>query len=189
MYGMIHRGIKELVTERCGADAWDQIERELQIGPEHLISAHIYEDALTLRMLQSAADVLETTMHQLMGLFGRYWIRFAERGSYGAIMDFAGKDIVTFLANLDRLHQAVVAAMPGTVVPSFKVTLNQPGRLRVRYTSEREGLEPFVVGLLEGLLARFGCKGQVEQILGNANTPEFELTYAQLEAFDAVSDR
>lgn len=182
MYGMIHRGIRFMVAEEHGDHAWDDICAELQIGPEHLISASTYDDALTISILQLAADRSGLPLSDLLRKFGRYWIKFAERGSYGAMMDFTGKDLAEFVCNLDRMHQAVVLAMPDARVPSFRLVEEQAARLVIEYRSERTGLEVFVVGLLEGLLARFGQNGTVAYQAGSSLPAVFIVTLSPTDA-------
>ncbi len=173
MYGMIHRAIRQMVIDEAGPERWASIERRHGVGPQDMISAHVYEDALTVALLQSAADELGMALPDCLRAFGHYWIRFAERGSYGALMDFTGRDLPSFIANLDRMHQAVQAAMPAARVPSFTLAEARPDRIRVEYRSEREGLEPFVEGLLAALVERFGQRGTVTLEPGQSNAVEF----------------
>lgn len=177
MYGMIHLGIRQMVVESLGQDRWAELEREIGIGPEELISLNVYDDAMTSTILTAAAAKLGQSLPECLQQYGRYWISFAERGSYGSIMTFIGSDIVSFVSNLDRMHQAVLAAMPEARVPSFSVIEHEPGMLRIRYISERDGLEPFVLGLLEGMLERFELRGEVGQVPGLGNASEFLVTY------------
>ncbi len=176
MYGMIHRGIRFMVEQELGENIWDEICSKHAIGPEHLISAHTYDDDVTIGILQGAADRFGLQLPELLQTFGRYWIKFAERGSYGAMMDFTGKDLATFVANLDRMHQAVVVAMPAARVPSFRLAERSESELVIEYRSERAGLELFVVGLLEGLLIRFGQCGSVACLSGTATPGTFRVT-------------
>ena len=178
MYGMIHRGIREMVVELKGAEAWSEIEQSCAIGPVELISAVVYDDAMTLAIVGAASQVLEMDVPTCLKNFGRYWIRFAERGSYGALMNFTGQNLTTFIANLDRMHASVALALPQANTPSFSVVGSDGPEIRVRYWSSREGLEPFVVGLLEGLLDRFGEIGTVTQCDAKSNGTDFVITLA-----------
>lgn len=180
MYGMIHRGLRKMIIEQFEATVWSQIEGKLGTGPEHLISAQTYDDSLTLAMIDVAAEQSGQTVPEFLTAFGRYWIQFAEQGSYGAMMDFTGGDFYTFIENLDRMHQAVHAAMSEAIVPSFKVAERGEDFLRVAYRSDREGLEPFVTGLFEGLLDRFGLKGSVEPISIGSNVSDFLIRFAHV---------
>ena len=178
MYGMIHRGLRDMVIEHSGQDAWNQIEMRAGTGPEHLISGQTYDDAIALNLVGLSADQLGISVEDCLMAFGRYWVKFAERGAFGQLLNFAGRDFITFLENLDRMHQAVVSAMPEARVPSFRIADRGEGVVRVAYTSERAGLEPMVVGLLEGLLARFKLTGEVEQAHGANLASEFIVRYA-----------
>lgn len=161
MYGMIHRAIRELVLEEAGDSAWDDLERQLGIGPADMISAMVYPDDQTIALLAAAAERLGLAMPECLRRFGRYWVRFAGTGSYSGIMDFVSQDLAGFIANLDRMHHAVRVAMPEARVPEFRLLESSGNRLLVGYRSTRSGLEPMVVGLLEGLLERFGLAGTV----------------------------
>lgn len=178
MYGMIHRGLRDMVIEMRDEDAWGAIERDCGIGPGELISAGVYDDTVTIGIVQATARTLGQDLGECLRAYGRFWIRFAERGSYGAIMDFTGQDLGGFIGNLDRMHSAVSLAMPKARTPSFTLVSDEGNRLIVRYWSERQGLESFVVGLLEGLIARFGRTGKVSQLDSNTNGTEYliELT-------------
>ena len=100
-----------MIIEQSGEEVWNRIEAKLNTGPEHLISAQTYDDSLTLAMVATAAQELGQSVPECLVQYGRYWIQFAARGSYGAMMDFTGRDFPTFVENLDRMHQAVRAAM------------------------------------------------------------------------------
>lgn len=178
MYGMMHRGIRQMVIEAAGEEAWAAIDRKLGTGPAELISAAVYDDAMTIAMIEASAEVMGVEMGECLEAFGRYWVRFAERGSYGSIMQFTGSDLPTFIANLDRMHQAVVSALPEARVPSFSILERGEGVLYVGYSSERDGLESLVLGLLRGLLDRFNLTGMVEQVAARGHVPEFRITYA-----------
>mgnify|MGYP001765785923 CR=1 FL=1 len=179
MYGMIHRGIRAMLIEERGEAEWDALEREIGIGPAELVSQSVYDDALTLELVAAVARRLELPIEACLDRFGRYWVRFVDRGAYADIMDFTGRDLVSFIQNLDRMHQAVLAAMPEAKVPSFSVVDRQDGALRVKYQSERTGLEPLVVGLLHGLLDRFGLVGAVQPVPSRGNSAEFVVSYQQ----------
>lgn len=176
MYGMVHRAIRQMASEQLGPAGWAIIEREAGSGPAEFISLCVYDDSRTMALLSSAARHLELDMDDALRTLGRYWVRYAEQGPFAAIMDFTGRDLVSFIANLDRMHDAVRMAMPDARVPSFKVVEHDAGALRVRYTSEREGMTMFVIGLFEALLERTGERGTVAPVSGPGNAAEFAIT-------------
>lgn len=177
MYGMIHRAIHDLVTEQHDPEDWEISRMSLRIGPELMISTAVYPDEKTIELIHRAATLMSLTPEEFLQRLGRFWITFSEKGSFSHMLDFTGKDLPSFIGNLDRMHRAVVLAMPKADVPLFKLVESRPGELIVDYLSTRTGLEPFVTGLLEGLLGRFGHTGSVNHVEGSAQPSRFIVRY------------
>lgn len=177
MYGMIHRAMRQMVHEELGEEAWLALEQKLDIGPTELLTGMVYDDALTMEIVAEAAVRLNLSVEQCLFAFGAYWVRFAGQGSLSSIMKFTGQDLASFIANLDRLHLAVGAAMPGARLPSFTTLESAPGHLVVEYRSDRVGLEPFVQGLLQGLMDRFHACGEISVVRRGKKFILFDIRY------------
>ncbi len=177
MYGMIHKGVRAMVIDQLGDEAWQATERKLGIGPTEMITGMVYEDTLTLEIIAEAAARLNLPMEDCLLEFGRYWIKFADQGSFKQFLNFTGQNLESFITNLDRMHLAVATAMPRAQLPSFAVMASSPGRIEVRYRSERTGLEKFVIGLFYGLMDRFGQTGSVALIEQRDDASIFEILY------------
>jgi guanylate cyclase soluble subunit beta len=182
MYGMIHRGIRSMVQDKLGEDAWFALEQKIGIGPTELLTGMVYEDALTIEIISEAAARLNLPTEECLFEFGRYWIDYASRGSLASAMDLTGHDLVSFISNLDRLHLSVGMAMPGSRLPNFNVLLTEPGFLKVQYHSQRTGLEVFVSGLFYGLIERFGLIGDVRIADSSPGNAVFEIRYKDGDA-------
>lgn len=176
MYGMIHRGVREMVISDFGEAAWDEAASSIGVDLEHLVSMATYSDDITIAILQRVSILYGISFDQLIRKFGQFWIVFVQRNAYGAMMDFVGSDLVTFINNLNRMHQAVQSAMPDADLPIFRLVSDQPMEMIVEYTSSRFGLEAFVVGLLEGLLKRFDQGGAVNYTTSNGGPIIFTIT-------------
>lgn len=177
MYGMIHRAVRQMVFDELGEDAWLALEQKLDIGPSELLTGMVYDDALTIAIISEASVRLNLSIDACLFEFGRYWIKYAERGPLAAIMNFTGQNLASFIENLDRLHLAVSAAMPGVRLPSFTTISSAPGHLLVEYRSDRTGMEQFVAGLFDGLLTRFHATGEVNIAEHKASSIIFEIRY------------
>lgn len=175
---MIHRGVRAMVIDQLGEEAWQATERKLGIGPTELISGMTYEDSLTIEIIAEAAARLNLDLEDCLLDFGRYWVKFADRGSFASVMTFTGHDLPTFIGNLDRMHLAIATAMPMAEVPSFSLISSEPGRLVVEYRSVRTGLEKFVIGLFQGLMDRFEVTGTVNVIDRQECFSIFEILFA-----------
>ena len=177
MYGMIHRALRQMVVEQAGAQAWQDIEAKTGACADQMVSVVVYDDAKTQQIIEAVAERLGLTPSEGLQKFGRFWIDFIQCKSFAAILKLAGKDLVSVLRNLDRVHGAVLAAMPDARVPSFTVTANTDGEVDLRYRSTRVGLEPFITGLLQGLLEKFSLDGSVETLGGGEDGVRFRVRY------------
>lgn len=176
MYGLIHRYLRDHIIESAGEDVWRSITTELRISPADLISQEVYDDALTYELVGVASRRLGRSVDDCLASFGRFWVMRVSQDTYRAVMDFTGRDLVTFLKNLDRMHHSVAAVMPKARLPSFTLIEQNSGQLLVQYRSERTGLESFVSGLLEGLLEWFALTGEVERAMSESDAVEFLIT-------------
>lgn len=177
MLGMIHRAVRQMVLDQAGPSAWVAVQAAAAIGEGEMIITQSYDDGLTNRLLAATGECLKMTPDQTWTAFGRYWVRYAGTGPLGSIMAFTGDDIVSFVANLELLHRNVQFVMPAARLPKFTLARNDPGILIVRYHSNRTGLEPFVTGLFQGLLDRFGLTGTIEPLERTDDAFEFQVTY------------
>ena len=151
MYGLVNRAIEELVLERAGAAAWNQVRKRAGVKVAGFVSMQAYPDEFTYGLVAAASQVLGMDPAEVLRAFGRHWILFTGREGYGPLLEAAGGDLRDFLLNLDALHARLGLSMPELVPPSFDVELVGEGVLRVQYRSQRAGLAPMVIGLLEGL--------------------------------------
>lgn len=181
MYGMIHRAVRDMVTVHAGQAVWQDIEAKTGAGPAEMIGVLVYDDEITFRLLSAAAERLDLPLPDLMEKFGRHWIEYIGQKQFGRLLDIAGRDLLSVLTNLDRLHAAVLAAMPQARVPSFTVVAAQNDSILLRYRSQRKGLEPLIKGLLVGLLNRFQLHGDVQLMPCEDNKVEFRITHRHHE--------
>lgn len=177
MYGMIHRALRQMVLDEHGKETWSSIERAADVEPSDFISSAPYPDEVTQRLLSISAEMLGHEPHDLLVEFGRFWIKYAEAGQFASILTFTGRDIVSFITNLDRMHLTIEDVMPNAIMPGFSVLTHDTGQMTVEYRSTRTGLAPFVTGLLLGLLDRFNLTGSVRLISEGTGESVFLIEY------------
>lgn len=163
MYGMIHRALLLMLDEKVGRDA-NPLNASRRARPELFLSASTHSDDATVGMLQQAASAVGTPLPEFMVEFGEYWITFADQGAYAGLMRSAGDTLPQFIRNLDRLHTGVRDALPTALTPRFRLISDDGEEIRVGYASTRQDLEPFVQGLLQALVKRFGHEGVVTRV-------------------------
>lgn len=160
MYGLINEAMRRLVSESSGAEAWSEIADRAEV-PESFAGMSYYDDDVTYALVGAASEVLGTPADDLLRDFGHYWTTRVGPESYSEILGATGTDVVSVLANLDHMHARLQNLYPDLRPPSFSVSGERGDSFEVRYSSERAGLAPFVVGLLEGLGDLYGTPATV----------------------------
>jgi len=170
MYGLVNQAIQGLVTSRFGADVWDRIKSDAGVEVDTFLSMEPYDDSITYDLVGSASAALEMPAADVLRAFGEYWVLETAAKGYGDLMKAAGRTLPEFITNLDQLHSRVLMTFPNLRPPSFQCTPVGPGELHLQYLSEREGLEPFVEGLIAGLGKHFGTEVDVTMIQPGSET-------------------
>lgn len=157
MYGMINKALEQMIVAQHGEEAWSSVLAGADSRDSvAFVSLKQYPDQLTYRLMASASTVLDCPSDALLRAFGRYWIQFASKGGYGELLRLTGRTFREFLGNLDRMHARVGLSFSGLKPPSFECFEQAEQLLHLHYRSGREGLEPMVMGLVEGLASMFG---------------------------------
>ena len=91
----------------------------------------------------------------------------------------------TVLRNLDEMHARLQSLYPDLRPPSFDVAGTGEGTLDVHYRSERVGLVPFVVGLLEGLGDLYGTPASVTHDALASDGTDHEVFHVRLTVPEA----
>lgn len=169
MYGLINKGIEDLVIDNFGKEKWLLIQKEAGLEDLEFVSMQSYSDDLTYRLIAAASRVLSLKEEEILETFGEYWITFTAREGYGNLLDMAGNSLHDFLNNLDQLHSVVGHLLPKLTPPSFKCTDVTPNSLRLHHYTSRSNLHHMVTGLIKGLGKKFNlnCSVQLEQSKDN----------------------
>src|SRR4051812_23438684 len=151
MYGMVNKGVAELVINRYSEAKWIEILAKANIENEAFVSMESYPDEVTYSLIGATSEDLQIPAKEVLELFGEYWISYTAQEGYGPLMEMAGSNLLDFLRNLDRLHSSVGHIMPQLKPPSFRCTDIKDNSLKLHHYSDRPGLEDMVIGLIKGL--------------------------------------
>lgn len=162
MYGLVNQAIEDFVVHRFGDAAWRQLRDASGVCPEMFIAMDSYPDDVTYKLVDTASGLFGMTAEQILQGFGEYWVLYTAEAGYGDMLAMFGGDLSSFLANLDTLHSHVAMTFPELRPPSFAIEQAE-GCMRLHYRSQREGMAPMVMGLLQGLAQRFSQAIEVEQ--------------------------
>lgn len=151
MYGMVNRALEEMVVSGWDEAAWERVKGSAGVDVEVFIGTEAYDDAVTYRLAGAASEVLGLPAGEVLRRFGLHWVLRTAREGYGDLLDAAGRDVREFLLNLPDFHTRVSLLFPHLSPPDFRCTDAGERSLRLHYRSARQGLTPFVGGLLEGI--------------------------------------
>jgi hypothetical protein len=181
MYGLVQKGLKDMVCHTMSEDVWRDICRAASYDGHDFEPLQTYPDSLTAALVDECAKRMQLTHHEVLRQFGRYWIAFTAHEGYGPILDLFGTDLKTCLSNLNRMHGHMGAMMPSLQPPRFRVTANGDSSMTLHYYSGRTGLAPMVLGLIEGLSEKFSEPVSINHIpIGQrSDHDEFEIQFTQ----------
>ena len=155
MYGMVNKAVREMVVAQHGLDSWEAILLRAGVKEPVFLSSKHYPDAVTFQLVAAACEHLEEVPAEFLRRFGHFWVLETARKGYGSLMEAGGNTLHEFLFNLPNFHNRIALLFPDLVPPTFHIAEVKEQSLVLQYASEREGLAPFVVGLIEGLSTMF----------------------------------
>lgn len=174
MYGMVNRAMEDMVVDGWGEASWDRVKEHAGVDVEVFVGTEAYPDELTYRLVGAAAEVLDLPADVVLHRFGVHWVTRTATDGYGPLLDAGGQTLGEFLANLPSFHSRVSLLFPQLSPPTFFCTDAGPGSVKLHYVSGRQGLAPFVAGLLEGLGIRFHTAISVEQTSAKGTNGEHD---------------
>ena len=155
MDGGIIKELGDMIVERCGEGKCEDVRSGSGAREDSLLAMRSYDDSITDSLAQAASEVLDAPLDTCLEMFGKYWVLETATKSYEILLNAAGQDLVEFLTNLNALHDRITSTFLNYSPPEFHIEEKEDHHL-IHYVSQREGLTPFVVGLLKGLAIRFG---------------------------------
>lgn len=162
MHGLVNQAVKDLIVSRFGTQAWSRICAEVSIPEDDFTAMQPYPDSLTYQLIGAVSKELATPAEKVLFEFGKHWVLYTANQGYGPLMGLFGPDLKTFLTNLNNLHTRMGSTLPFFKPPRFVFKELGPQYYRLEYHSQRQGLAPMVLGLIEGLATRFGVTVNIQ---------------------------
>jgi hypothetical protein len=161
--GLIISELVDFIERHCALDVAEQIifEADLESGGA-VTSVGNYPHAEVIKLVSSAAEILDQPAEDLMREFGKEL--FAKlRDSHTQFFEAGAEDLFSFLSRVQsHIHLEVRKLYPGSNPPNVSC-VTEDGRLTVIYESHR----PFAMvafGLLEGCCEYFDDAVSVQMV-------------------------
>jgi len=185
MYGMVNKAVEDMVIMHHGETLWEQIKSKAGVDVEVFMSNEGYTDDITYSLVGAASEVLKLPPEQILLGFGEHWVLHTAQEGYGGLMRAAGRTLPEFLRNLPNFHSRVSMIFPKLQPPRFECRDITDRSLKLHYFSHRQGLAPFVIGLMHGLGKMFHTPVTVRQVEAKgpaADHDVFEVTWPTVPA-------
>ena len=176
MYGMVNAGLVDF-AEALGLskEAINESQGEYLIPAGGFELYAPYEDEVTIQLVRAISLLQARPADQVLTAFGEYWVEVFAEKHFAELLEFAGESVVEFIQSLNSIHDRGHALFLGYQPPTFRVEhLESTGDFVVQYLSKREGLEPFVAGLIQGIAKRFNDVAHVKVGKKNDQSGEVE---------------
>ena len=167
MYGIINQSIQELVIRDFGEETWLTILSKSKVDVVDFDNHTVYDDSYTYRLAGAASEVLNTSLENVLKLFGEFWILDISMKKYPSMTASGGQNIYEFMTNLPKFHNRVYLTYTHLIAPEFNVQIKEE-EILVEYHSKRSGLAPLMEGMLHGIIKMFGEKMEVTHIKSKA---------------------
>ncbi|GCB79640.1 hypothetical protein scyTo_0016016 [Scyliorhinus torazame] len=154
MYGFINTCLKSLVIEKFGEETWEALRSQAEVQ-ETFMTFNVYDDAITLRLVQAASQMLNLPAEAVLKLFGGYFFTFCKASGYDRMLRTLGGSLMEFIENLDALHSYLALSYQEMKAPSFRVEKREDGEMWLHYYSDRRGLCHIVPGIIEAVAKDF----------------------------------
>lgn len=169
MPAALNQAIEQLVVAMQGDDGWRGAWMHAQHAADGLAALQAYDDDLTWRLVSTVCARTGLPAHAVLQGFGRYWLRFTGSGvdqDGPPLTACSGDPLRDLLADLQvhAMHGHVETVFPSLRLPVLRVQDLGPGCFRLIHSSDRLGLAPMILGLVEGLALHFGQSVSVQQL-------------------------
>lgn len=175
MYGMVNKALEDMVTGRRDEDCWEHIKRLAGVDVDVFISNEGYPDEMTYNLVGAISEELKMSVPRVLEEFGKHWVLKTAAEGYGELMDTGGKTLKEFLLRLPAFHTNVALIFPQLNPPRFRCSHVGDFSLKLHYYSDREGLAPFVIGLLKGLSERFSTLTRIEHVTARGREADHDV--------------
>lgn len=148
MYGIVNKAMKGGIVENFGSDTWKDIEQMAggrQAGKER------YDEMVTYQLAFATSEVLCMPVHDVLEVFGEYWIIKTVSGKYGILLDPENKNFRDMLLHLPGLHSRIMLMFREMVPTQFRIREVTEHSAEVHFYTLKSGLTDFIEGMLKGL--------------------------------------
>lgn len=173
MYGLVHIGLRQMITDHLGPSAWSRMCNKAGVDAnEPLASSETFPDEETFKFISLGADEFGISLNEFLEQFGFSWISFVGGGKYAPLLKACGNDLAKFLVNVNTLHGSLGHVIPSAKTGHFLVKEKGDDWVLLRYHAARENLHYFLRGLIRGVCDHLNLQCDITMIVQDPHVTE-----------------
>lgn len=178
MHGLINRSLQSFLRDTYGAAQWSSVAEQAGVPAEGFEAMLTYEDALTDRVLDTAAATLSKPREALLEDLGMFLVSLEP---LRRLLRFGGVDYVEFLYSLEELPDRARLAVADIGLPDLELTSSRDGSFRLTSGTTHPGFLPVLAGVLRAMADDYGAFALVDMAEGGGAV-RIELLQAEYAA-------
>lgn len=157
MHGLINRALQCFLRDTYGQTRWQEIASVAELPASGFESMFIYDDSLTERMVETAAQTLDKPRTVLLEDLGTYLVSHPNMEALRRLLRFGGETFLEFLQSIDDLPRRAKLAVPDLSLPSLEVYDHPSGVFEVVSQWNRPGFGHVLVGVMRTMADDYGA--------------------------------
>ncbi|MEO0938570.1 MAG: heme NO-binding domain-containing protein [Pseudomonadota bacterium] len=157
MHGLVNRAIERFVTDIYGRAQWDAIVRTAESPVTTFEPMMIYDDEITMRVLEATCAVMGHARGDMLEDFGTYLVSHPNMETVRRLLRFGGVTLVEFLHSLDDLPDRVRLAIPDLHLPRIELREWTASDYVLICEAALDGFGHVMIGVLRSLADDYGA--------------------------------
>lgn len=157
MHGLINRSVQCFLRDTYGVEAWQAIAAAAGAPAEGFEPLLRYEDAITLRMIDVAAQRQGRPRDSLLEDLGTYLVSHPNREGLRRLLRFGGVSYLDFLHSIDDLPGRGRLAVPDLDLPQFELHDEGDGRFQLACRVPDPAFAAVMIGVLRAMADDYGA--------------------------------
>ena len=157
MHGLINCAVQCYVSDSYGTDKWLEVAREADLDFVDFEAMLIYDAALTPRILDASAKVLDRPRADIMEDMGTFLVTNPNVQALRRLLRFGGVTFVEFLHSLDDLPDRVRLAVADLHLPKIELLDHNEARFSLVCDATITGFGNVMMGMLRTMADDYGA--------------------------------
>lgn len=183
MHGLMNRAIQCFVRDTYGPDIWQAVVRRAGLAFPDFEAMLIYEDKITVAVLDAVSVELVKPRAVLLEDLGTYLVSDPNVEALRRLLRFAGICYEDFLHSLDDLPGRAQLAVSDLILPQLELRAQADGRFVLSVDSARMGIGPgfghVMVGILRAMADDYGALVMLDHRGVTQGREEIEITLVE----------